>query len=67
MTKVIQFSEIVRICEQKKQTGDIYTLSKMLDCITDANIVDHFLARVKNEAERGRVIIVKDEDDKFMY
>jgi hypothetical protein len=36
MTKVIQFSEIVRICEQKKQTGDIYTLSKMLNCSTDA-------------------------------
>ena len=31
------------------------------------NTVDHFLARVKNEAERGRVIIVKDEDDKFVY
>lgn len=29
MTKVKEFSEIVRICEQKKQTGDIQTLSKM--------------------------------------
>ncbi|WP_212892554.1 hypothetical protein [Capnocytophaga canimorsus] len=29
MTKVIEFSEIVRICEQKKQTGDIQTLSRM--------------------------------------
>ena len=36
MTKVIQFSEIVRICEQKKQTGDIQSLSKMLGCTTDA-------------------------------
>lgn len=36
MTKVIQFSEIVRICEQKKQTGDIQTLSKMLGYTTDA-------------------------------
>lgn len=36
MTKVIQFSEIVRICEQKKQRGDIFTLSKMLDCSSDA-------------------------------
>ena len=30
MAKVMEFSEIVRICEQKKQTGDILTLSKML-------------------------------------
>lgn len=36
MAKVIQFSEIVRVCEQKKQTGDIQTLSKMLGCTTDA-------------------------------
>lgn len=36
MTKVIEFSEIVRICEQKKQTGDILTLSKMLGHTTDA-------------------------------
>ncbi len=36
MTKVIEFSEIVRFCEQKKQTGDILTLSKMLGHTTDA-------------------------------
>nr|DAX36470.1 MAG TPA: RNA polymerase sigma-E factor [Caudoviricetes sp.] len=36
MAKIIQFSEIVRICEQKKQTGDIQTLSKMLGYSTDA-------------------------------
>lgn len=36
MTKVIDFSEIVRICEQKKQTGDIQTLSKMFGYTTDA-------------------------------
>ena len=36
MAKIIQFSEIVRICEQKKQTGDIQTLSKMLGYTTDA-------------------------------
>lgn len=36
MTKVIEFPEIVRICEQKKQTGDIQTLSKMFGFTTDA-------------------------------
>lgn len=36
MTKVIDFSEIVRICEQKKQTGDIQTLSRMFGYTTDA-------------------------------
>ena len=36
MAKVMEFSEIVRICEQKKQTGDILTLSKMLGYTTDA-------------------------------
>lgn len=36
MTKVMEFSDIVRICEQKKQTGDILTLSKMLGHTTDA-------------------------------
>ena len=36
MTKVMEFSEIVRICEQKKQTGDIPTLSKMFGYTTDA-------------------------------
>lgn len=36
MTKIQEFSEIVRICEQKKQTGDILTLSKMLGHTTDA-------------------------------
>ena len=35
MAKVMEFSEIVRICEQKKQTGDILTLSKMLGYTTD--------------------------------
>lgn len=36
MTKVLEFGEIVRICEQKKQTGDIQTLSKMFGFTTDA-------------------------------
>lgn len=36
MTKIKDLSEIVRICEQKKQTGDILTLSKMLGHTTDA-------------------------------
>lgn len=36
MTKIIEISEIVRFCEQKKQTGDILTLSKMLGHTTDA-------------------------------
>ena len=36
MTKVLEFSEIVMICEQKKQTGDVLTLSKMLGYTTDA-------------------------------
>ncbi|SDE08657.1 hypothetical protein [Riemerella columbipharyngis] len=36
MTNVKNFSEIVRICEQKKQTGDIQTLSKMFGYTTDA-------------------------------
>lgn len=36
MTKVKEFSKIVTICEQKKQTGDILTLSKMLGYTTDA-------------------------------
>lgn len=35
-TKVKELSEIVRICEQKKQTGDVLTLSKMLGYTTDA-------------------------------
>ena len=35
MAKVMEFSEIVRICEQKKQTGDILTLSKMLGYTTE--------------------------------
>lgn len=36
MTKVQEFNEIVTICEQKKQTGDVLTLSKMLGYTTDA-------------------------------
>ncbi|MRI63383.1 hypothetical protein EDM00_05190 [Ornithobacterium rhinotracheale] len=36
MTNVKNFSEIVRICEQKKQTGDIQTVSKMFGFTTDA-------------------------------
>ncbi|MFX1668502.1 hypothetical protein JZ968_10095 [Riemerella anatipestifer] len=36
MTKVKEFSEIVRFCEQKKQTGDVQTLSKMFGYTTDA-------------------------------
>lgn len=36
MTKVLELSEIVTICEQKKQTGDIFTLSKMFQMTTDA-------------------------------
>ncbi|ATA75259.1 hypothetical protein [Capnocytophaga sp. H2931] len=36
MTKVMDFNEIVRICEQKKQTGDIQTLSRMFRVTTDA-------------------------------
>ena len=36
MTKIIEFSEIVMICEQKKQTGDVQTLSRMFRVTTDA-------------------------------
>ena len=36
MTKIMDFNEIVTICEQKKQTGDVLTLSKMLGHTTDA-------------------------------
>ena len=36
MTKVVELSEIVTICEHKKQTGDIFTLSKMFGMTTDA-------------------------------
>lgn len=36
MTKVEKFRELVTICEQKKQTGDVLTLSKMLGYTTDA-------------------------------
>lgn len=36
MTKIQEFSEIVTICEQKKQTGDIQTLSRMFGYTTDA-------------------------------
>ena len=36
ITMAMEFNEIVRICEQKKQTGDILTLSKMLGYTTDA-------------------------------
>ena len=40
MAKVMEFSEIVRICEQKKQTGDILTLSKMLGYTT---VLEYYL------------------------
>lgn len=36
MTKVQEFSEIVMICEQKKQTGDVQTLSRMFRITADA-------------------------------
>ncbi len=36
MTKIRNFDEIVRFCEQKKQTGDIQTVSKMFGYTTDA-------------------------------
>lgn len=36
MAKIKEFSEIVTICEQKKQTGDIQTLSRIFGCTTDA-------------------------------
>lgn len=35
-TKVQEFSEIVRICKQKRQTGDYLTLAKILDTTVDA-------------------------------
>ncbi|MGV4438085.1 hypothetical protein [Ornithobacterium rhinotracheale] len=36
MTKVKEINEIVRICEQKKQTGDYQTLAKALGTTIDA-------------------------------
>lgn len=36
ITKVKDFKEIVTICEQKKQTGYIQTLSRMFGFTTDA-------------------------------
>ncbi len=36
MTKVQNFSQIVTICEQKKQTGDIQTVARMFGFTTDA-------------------------------
>lgn len=36
MTKIVEFNEIVTTCEQKKQIGDIQTLSRMLGYTTDA-------------------------------
>ncbi|MDO5607609.1 MAG: hypothetical protein Q4G08_04040 [Capnocytophaga sp.] len=35
-TKVKELSEIVTFCEQKKQTGDVQTLSRMFGFTTDA-------------------------------
>lgn len=35
MTKIIDFSEMVRICEQKRQTGDYQTLANVLEVNTD--------------------------------
>lgn len=35
MTKVMDFPEMVRICEQKRQTGDYQTLANVLEVNTD--------------------------------
>ncbi|AFR36582.1 hypothetical protein [Riemerella anatipestifer] len=36
MTKIEEISEIVRICEQERQTGDYQTLAKALGTTVDA-------------------------------
>lgn len=36
MAKIQDFKEVVRFCEQKKQTGDTHTLSKVIGVTTDA-------------------------------
>ncbi len=36
MTKIQDFNEVVRFCEQKKQTGDVQTIARMFGFTTDA-------------------------------
>lgn len=48
MTKVIEISEKIRICKEKKQTGDYQTLAKILN-----TTVDGARARFYREEERA--------------
>ncbi len=56
MTKVVELSEIVTICEQNKQTGDVYTLSKMFNMTTDA--IRMRISRKDERTYRALYIIV---------
>lgn len=48
MTKVMEISEKIRICKEKKQTGDYQTLAKILN-----TTVDGARARFYREEERA--------------
>lgn len=61
MTNIQDFTEIVRFCEQKKQTGDIQTLSKMFGYTTDA--IRMRLVRKHIETYRALYRIIKQRED----
>lgn len=61
MAKIQDFSEIVRFCERKKQTGDVLTLSKMMGCTTDAMRMR--LSRKDEKAYKALYEIVKQREE----
>lgn len=54
MAKIMDFSEIVRICEQKKQTGDYQTIANILNVNIDAARM-----RVYRKDEKAVTILYK--------
>ncbi len=60
-TKVQEFSEIVRICKQKRQTADYQTLAKMLDTTVDA--VRMRINREDEKAYRALYEIIQQRDE----
>ncbi len=60
MTKVENIDELVRICEQKKQTGDFQTLSKILNTTTEAARMRYY--RKDEDAVKAMYSIIENRD-----
>lgn len=62
-TKVMNIDELVRTCEQKKQTGDYQTLARILNTNVDTARVRYY--RKDEQAVRTLYRIVEHRDELY--